>query len=277
MFRSAWAATAAACVVMPYALPILTLMSLVIADPGEQARAADQWNDGTPVGMQQADNKGWHPPMAAGAKPNQSLPLVPMAPSTTSSDLAYLRSELKRMAKEIGENSDWVGRGYSSFVQKVNEFDVQLEKLDNNRIACGESLKCSATAFHVIAVLCDVVAGLLTVMMGIVLAVRFVPGAQGWELAIIRWVMTLHKVLMGVFKKHWKLIMKITVILGLAGVGLNQFMQDLPFLKALPSQKPNLAEARVMWDASKADLAKDPTAPLDAGQAVPGVMPEFGF
>ncbi|MFI6733804.1 hypothetical protein ACIBI9_12810 [Nonomuraea sp. NPDC050451] len=274
MFRSAWAATAAACVVMPYALPILTLMSLVIADPAEQARAADQWNNRTPVGMQQADNKGWHPPMAAGAKPNMSL--VPMATSTSSSDLDYLRSELKRMAKEIGDSSEWAGRGYSSFVQKVNELDVQLEKLDNNRIGCAESLKCSATAFHVVAVLCDVVAGLLTVMMGIVLAVRFIPAAQGWELAIIRWVMSLHKCLMEVFKKHWKLIMKITVMLGLAGTAFNQFMQDLPFLKAMPSVKPNLAQASVMWDASKADLVKDPNPNLDVGQVdTRGLMPKF--
>ncbi|MET7329176.1 hypothetical protein [Nonomuraea sp. NPDC005650] len=277
MFRSALAATAAACVVMPYALPILTLMSLVIADPAEQARAADQWNDKTPVGMQQADNKGWHPPMAAGAKPNQNLSLVPMAAtSTASSDLDYLRSELKRMTKEIGESSEWAGRGYSSFVQKVNELDVQLEKLDNNRIACSESLKCSATAFHVIAVMCDVVAGLLTVMAGIVLAVRFIPGAQEWELAIIRWVMTLHKLLMGVFKKHWKLIMKITVMLGLAGTAFNQFTQDLPFLKAMPSKgTPNLVEASVIWDPSKADMVKNPTPQMPAMDD--SMIPEIGF
>ncbi|MEU6778012.1 hypothetical protein ABZ912_02330 [Nonomuraea angiospora] len=277
MFRSAWAATAAATIVMPYAAPILGLMSLVIADPAEQARAADQWNDKTPVNIGQADNKDWHPPMAAGAKPAQQTPLLaPPGNSGGASDLAYLRGELKRMAKEIGDNSDWAGRGYASFVQKVNELDAQLDKLDNNRVACGETLKCSATAFHVVAVLCDVVAGILTVMAGIVLAVRFVPGGQAWEAAIIRGVMSTYKCLQTVFKNHWKLVMKVTLYLGLAGTAFNQFTKDLPFLKAMPSTgAPNLVNASAIWDPSKADIVKNPTPQMPSVDD--SMIPEFGF
>ncbi|WP_433437721.1 hypothetical protein [Nonomuraea sp. CA-141351] len=282
MFYSALAAAGLAAVIMPYALPIVGLMSLLIADPAEQHRAAEQWDNKTPVNIQQADNKGWHPPMAAGVTPATQKPLGVLVPASStggSSDLAYLRGELKRMTKEIGESKEWAGRGYSSFVEKVNELDKQLDTLDSNRVACGDTLKCSATAFHVVAVICDIVAGLLTVMAGIVAAVRFVPGGQAWDLAAIKWVMTVYRTLLSVFKAHWKMIMKVTLMLGLAGTAFNQFTKDLPFLKAMPSTgTPNLVQASAIWDPSKADIVKDPQSDIPTtGLDQPSLLPEIGF
>ncbi|MEV1168957.1 hypothetical protein [Nonomuraea sp. NPDC049784] len=281
MFYSALAATGAATLIMPYALPILGLMSLLIADPAEQHRAAEQWNNKTPVNIQQADNKGWHPPMAAGATTATQQPLGVLVPAPSTgggSDLAYLRGELKRMTKEVGENSEWAGRAYSSFVQKVNELDRELEKLDNNRVACGDTLKCSATAFHVLAWICDIFAGLLTVIAAWVAVVRFTPWGGASEASAVVWTRNAYKTLMEIFKKHWKLIMKITLYLGLAGTAFNQFTKDLPFLKAMPSTgTPNLVQASAIWDPSKADIVKDPQSDIPSGLDQPSLIPEIGF
>ncbi|SEG99431.1 hypothetical protein SAMN05444920_11336 [Nonomuraea solani] len=262
LFREAWAATAAACVVMPYALPILALMSLMIADPAEQHRAAEKWLDESPVDMGAQGGDSKTPATASGGG---------------GSDLAFLRGELKRLSKEIGEKDEWEGRSYTSFLEKVNDLDGQLEKLDHTRAATGDTLKCSATLFHVLAVLCAIVGNLLAIMAGMLLAARFTPAAPAWEAMIIRQVISMHKVLKTIFSKHWKMIMKVTAMIGIAGVAFNQFTQDMPFIKAMPGKvKPNLIEAGAIYDSTKVDIVDSPASQMNLGD-MDSPIPEFGF
>ncbi|MFG6192992.1 hypothetical protein [Nonomuraea sp. JJY05] len=277
LFKRAWSVTAAATAIIPYALPILGLMSLVLADPGEQDRAGDQWNDKTPVNISQNDQKGWHPPMAAGAKPAQQTWNVPMtASSSQASDLSYLRGELKRLVKEIGDAGEWAGQGYSSFTQKVLELDGQLEKLDNTRVACGDTLKCSAAAYHFLAQLCMIVSTLMGTLAAFVAITYATPANVQAQVTAIKTVQSVYKSMLASFKSHWKLVAKVTVYMGLAATAYSQFTKDLPFLKAMPSTgTPNLVDASVIWDPSKADMVKNPTPQMP--NVDDGMIPEFGF
>ncbi|MEV0380004.1 hypothetical protein [Nonomuraea sp. NPDC050643] len=259
----------AASAIMPYAYPIVGLMWLLVSDPGEQDRAADQWLDKTPVNVAtpvplvKPKEQDWHPPMLPSSQSGAG-----------GSDLAVLRSELKRMSKEIGETEDWNGRSYDSFLKKVEVLDKHLDTLDRNRAGCGDTLKCSAQAFHALVSVCTGIAYILNALALFVLVARTNPWGLAAELRVLQVVKKLHDILMAVFKSHLKLVAKATVILGVAGVAYNQFAKDLFGLQAVSGSKPNLTEASAMYNAASADIEDDPASQFDTGKfETPSMMP----
>ncbi|RVX47354.1 hypothetical protein EDD27_10284 [Nonomuraea polychroma] len=267
-FVTALGLATAAAVVMPYAWPIVGLMGLMVADPFAQDQAADQWLNPHSVNISPASasplfagggQQEWRPPMAAPA----------------ASDIAALRGELQRLTKEIGEAGDWEGRAYQSFKDKVDVLDGHLATLDENRTGCGNTLRCTAQGYHVLMSVCIIVGAFLEALAVFVLACRMsVAGALQGEAAAMRAVVGLHNSVSTVFKNHWKLIMKATGILGIAGIAYNQFAKDLPGLQAVSASKPNLMEASAIYDAASLDMVDSPESKFDTGQfEQPSLMP----
>jgi hypothetical protein len=279
LFIGAQATATTAAVVMPYAWPIVGLMGLLIADPAEQHRAAEQWLDKNSVSIAggpsstgspfvQQTRQEFHPPMVEPARPDAG-----------TSDLAYLRSELRRLSKDIGSSDDWAGRAYSSFLEKVEVLDGHLATLDSNREGTGNTLKASAQGFHALMVFCVAIAAALAALAAYVsLARASVAWAAPAEGQAFSFVTTMHTTMKEVFANHWKLVLKASVILGLAGVAYNQFAQDLPGLQAVSGSKPNLMEASAVYNPAEADIGDSPESQFDTSQmesASP--LPEFGW
>ncbi|MGN9836767.1 hypothetical protein ACTMTI_01460 [Nonomuraea sp. H19] len=276
LFHGALAAAMLSLTVMPYAYPVVGLIGFFEgADPKEQHRAAEQWLNETPVDMGPAAPVGvlvtgpqkWHPPMAEPGRSDQSAGV---------SDLTYLRSELKRLTREIGEAGDWAGRAYSSYVKKVEELDGYLVKLESNRVNCGNTLKCSATGFHVLIGFCVGVAGVLTALaLWVTMAkINFAYSVMVQQQAVSR-VLDLHDLVSKVFSNHWKLVMRVSVILAGAGIIANQAAKDLPGLSAVEAKNPNLIEAGAMWKADKADIVDAPEKMKEP--KMPSMFPEVGW
>ncbi|MDP4506632.1 hypothetical protein [Nonomuraea turcica] len=261
-------ATAAA-MVMPYAWPLVGLMTLMVADPFAQDQGADQWLNPHSVNISSAsasplitggEQQEWRPPMAAPA----------------GSDIAFLRSELQRLTREIGQGENWEGRAYQSFKDKVDVLDGHLATLDENRIGCGNTLRCTAQGYHVLMSVCIIVGAFLVELAVFVNVCRMsVAGAAPGEASAMRAVLGLHNAVSTVFKSHWKLVLKATGILGVAGIAYNQFAQDLPGLQAVSASKPNLMEASAIYDPSSVDIVDNPKSEFDLEQ--PSLMPEMGW
>lgn len=278
IFLGAVAAAALAAVAMPYASPIVGLMGLLIADPAEQDRAANQWLNTTPIdaGPQSGPmgtpvtQQEWRPPMAAPASARGEH-------AAGTSDLTYVRDELKRLSEEIGKDEGWAGKGYQSFLEKVKVLDKHLETLDKNRVNCGNTLKCSAQGTHALVWVCANIAGLLVELAIYVSYMRATAAAIGGEVQAINFVMRLHTTMKTVFTQYWKKVVGASAILGGAAIAYNQFAQDLPGLEAVSGAKPNLMEASAVWDPTKSDMTDNPEAQFDVGELDDSLMPEFGF
>jgi hypothetical protein len=282
LFHAALAAALVSLKAMPYAYPVVGLIGFFEgSDPKEQHRAAEQWLNETPVDMGPAAPLGvlapgrqqeWRPPMVDLPRSDQPVGV---------SDLAYLRSELKRMTRDIGEAEGkegpaWAGRAYASYVKKVEELDGYLVTLENNRVNCGNTLKCSATGFHVLIGFCVAVAGVLTALaLWVTLAqINFAYSVMVHRQAVSR-VLDLHDLVSKVFANHWKLVMRVSVMLAGAGIIANQAAKDLPFLSAVEAKNPNLIEASAMWKADKADIVDAPEKIKEP--KMPSMFPEVGW
>ncbi|WP_043620925.1 hypothetical protein [Nonomuraea candida] len=280
LFTGALGTATVAAMAMPYAWPIVGLMSMVNGDPAEQDRGSDQWlnpnsvntwpasnSSGSPL-LRQTAQQEWRPPMPANPTPEGG-----------QSDIAFLRAELKRLTKEIGESGDWAGEMYTAWIEKVNVLDGHLAKLDDNRIACGETLNCSAQAYHAVLMFWVGMAGVLGACAAFVTAARIsVVGAASGEAAAMRAVLSLHQRATAVFQQHWKLVLKVSLLLNTAGIAYNQFAQDLPGIQAVPTAKPNLVEARTAWDPLQMTIGEDQQAALESGALEkPSFLPEFGW
>ncbi|MGR6923832.1 hypothetical protein ACU635_57040 [[Actinomadura] parvosata] len=278
-FTAALAAASAAAFIMPYAWPVVGLIGMMNGDPHEQDRGAEEWLNprsvgnwpsyapSTPLMPAQPQQQRWHPPMAANPTPGNQ------------SDLAFLRSELKRLAKEVGDAGDWEGQAYQSFMDKIGVLDKHLATLDTNREGTGHTLKASAQGYNAILMVCVAVAGVLGALAVFVQFCRssIVNAAPG-EAAAMRAVVSLHDAVSAAFKQHWKLVLKVSVILAAAGVAFNQFSQDLPGIAAVKSSKPNLIEAKAVWDPTTADIVDDPQSAFDSAQLEqPSIIPDIGW
>lgn len=278
LFLGAVATATAAAVILPYASPIVGLMGLLIADPAEQDRAADQWLNTTPIDagakpgpVGQTAAQEWRPPMAAPASSKGVH-----APG--ASDLTYLRGELKRLSREIGSNKEWAGRGYNSFLEKVDVLDGHLATLDSNRMNTGSTLKASAQGTHALVLCCVAIAAVLTTLAAYVTMLRATATlALAGEAQAIGVVESLHITAKAIFTSHWKLVLKASVLLGVAAVAYNQFTQDLPGLEAVSGTAPNLVEASAIWNPAASDVVDDPQSQFDAAKLDDSFMPEFGF
>ncbi|NJP96715.1 hypothetical protein HCN51_46055 [Nonomuraea sp. FMUSA5-5] len=116
--------------------------------------------------------------------------------------------------------------------RQVAEFDGHLQTLENNRTGCGNTLKCSAAAFHMLAMFCVVLAGLLATLAAYVVVVRPTPAGPAAEAQAIGTVGRLHLSLSSVIKNHWKLVLKAGLIMSAAGVTLSQLTRDLPLMRS---------------------------------------------
>ncbi|MFC5826695.1 hypothetical protein [Nonomuraea insulae] len=258
-FLTAVAMATSAAVIMPYAWPLVGLMSMLAADPHAQNAGAEEWLNPKSV------NVGASGEAAEG--------------KDSGSDIAALRSELKRIGKQIGEDGDWEGRAYQSFKDKIDVLDGHLATLDESRVGTGNTLKATAQGFHVLMQICVIVGGFLEALALFVMTARMtVAGAAPGEAAAMRAVMGLHQSVSTIFKNHWKLVLKATVILGIAGVAYNQFSHDLPGLQAASAKAPNLIEASAIYDPSSVDIVDDPQSQFDTSKMEdPSLMPDFGF
>ncbi|MET8005778.1 hypothetical protein [Nonomuraea glycinis] len=276
------ATASAAAFILPYASPIVGMMGLLVADPAEQDRGAEQWLNTTPidagpkpgpVGSPVAAQQEWRPPMAAPAAAAGS------EHAAGASDLTYLRGELKRLTREIGNDKGWAGRSYKSFLEKVEVLDGHLATLDSNRMNCGNTLKCSAAGTHALVMFCVALSVALTALASYVLLLRSTASLAmlTGEAQAISVVENLHMTMKTVFTNHWKLVLKASAILGVAAIAYNQFTQDLPGLEAVSGAKPDLMEASVIWDPTKADMIDNPESQFDASKLEDSFMPEFGF
>jgi hypothetical protein len=279
LFLGAVATATAASVILPYASPLVGMMGLLVADPAEQDRAADQWLNTTPidagpkpgpVGPSVAQQE-WRPPMAAPASTGGEH-------AAGASDLTYLRGELKRLSREIGNDEGWAGKSYTSFLEKVQVLDGHLATLDSNRMNCGNTLKCSAQGTHALVMFCVAVAAALTGLATYITVLRATASLAmvTGEAQVIGMVENLHVTMKTVFTNHWKLVLKASALLGVAAIAYNQFTQDLPGLEAVSGEKPNLMEASAIWDPTKSDMIDNPEAQFDTAELDTG-MPEFGF
>ncbi|NJP98243.1 hypothetical protein HCN51_53980 [Nonomuraea sp. FMUSA5-5] len=277
-FTAALGTASMAAFIMPYAWPVVGLIGMMSGDPQEQDRGAEEWLNPRSVNnwptyapatslTSAQQQQQWHPPMAAHPTPGDQ------------SDLAFLRSELKRLAKEVGDAGDWAGQAYESFIEKVNVLDKHLAALDDNRVGTGNTLKASAQGYNAILMVCVAVAAVLAALAVFVQFCRgsLVNAAAG-EANAMRAVMKVHEAVSAAFKQHWKLVLKVSLILSAAGVAFNQFTQNLPGIATVKADKPNLIEAKALWDPTTADIVDDPQSKLDAAQLEqPSIMPEFGW
>ncbi|WP_049570669.1 hypothetical protein [Nonomuraea sp. SBT364] len=253
IFMTALGTATAAALFVPYALPIVGLLATMLGDPAEQHRASEQWLNTTPVDA------------------------APESAGSGQSDLAFLRTELQRMTREIGQNDGWEGKAYASFQEKVNVLDQHLATLDQNRISCGNTLSCTAQGFHVLTLVASAVAAALTVLAAFVAICRTsVVAAPEGETIALTTSQRLYAAVARIYANHGKLIAKAGLIMSIAGVAYNQFAQELPGLQAVSGEKPNLIEASAMWDPSTSDMVDNPQAQFDPGQ-MESPMPEFGF
>ncbi|MFC4015655.1 hypothetical protein ACFOY2_51185 [Nonomuraea purpurea] len=272
------AVAAKAATTLPYAWPIVGFMLMAIADPDAQDRGAEQWlNPNSVITWPTANNAGspfigppvqqeWHPPMAAS----------PAARQDGSSDIAYLRSELNRLGREIGQSGDWEGRAYTSFMEKINELDGHLEALDRNRAGTGDTLKCTATGCRVLMYTFLVIAGILVTLQWFVIWSQTHPlTGQAAHIQAMRAVAQMSEKLSTWVTNHRTLMTTATLSLMGAAVLYNQFAKDLPGLQAVSASTPNLMEASAMWDPTTANIVDSPQSQFNPGQFDMG--PEFGF
>ncbi|MEV6031669.1 hypothetical protein AB0L65_11005 [Nonomuraea sp. NPDC052116] len=263
-FTASLGGVLAAATVLPYAYPIAGLMGLLVSDPAAQYRAADQWLNETPVGM--------------GPEKGSTAQSGPAVHKKGVSDLAYLRSELKRLSKDIGESEEWLGRGYNSFLKKVEELDGHLDTLDRNRVDCGNTLRCSALAFRVLEGFCALVSACLVSLAMYVAPLRLTPAGPSAEAVAINWVTRLHNVMAKILENHLKLVVKGTLILAGGSVIYNQLAHELPGMRPVSLEKPKLLDAKAMWNAADADISDDPESKLDTGALKqPSLLPEIGW
>ncbi|MEU6713217.1 hypothetical protein ABZ897_17175 [Nonomuraea sp. NPDC046802] len=256
--------------------------AIAFANPDEQDGAGNQWLNpqtvngwpmpaaggrGTPFMGSQVQQE-WHPPMAA----------TPATRQEGSSDIAFLRSELRRLGREIGQSGDWEGRAYSSFMEKIDVLDGHLDTLDRNRVGTGETLKTTAFGYRCVIGFCDAVAAVLQVLSMRVIATRGMgPQALLNETATMRFVYQMNKTASEVLSKHQTFVRRATIGLIAAGVLYNQFAKDLPGLQAVSASTPNLMEASTMWDPTNADIVDSPESQFDSSQINQGILPEVGF
>jgi hypothetical protein len=262
MFMGAFVAATSTLVFMPYAYPLAALLgSMVGADPHSMTQAADQWHDKTPVHAGPA-----YGPQAWKGVQSQGV-----------SDLTYLRSELKRLSKQIGEK-DWKGKAYASFTEKVDDLDDQLAKLETNRTGTGDTLNSAAQLYHGLAIFCMSVAGVMLALASYLFVARAlsVPGTA--DAQVIKFIKDLQIAVQKVLSKHAKMTFKVSLILGAAAVAYNQFSHSLPLVQAMPGKNPKLIDASAAWDPTQSDIVDNPTAgldPSDLGDTSP--LPDIGF
>ena len=269
--------------VMPYAYPLLTAIGFLAgSDTGEIDRAAIGWHDKTPVGLDSSpfpvspggQGQAWHPPMAASSGSQQG------AQQSGSSDLSFLRNELQQLTKKIGEK-DWKGEAFTSFAQKVKEFDDGLASLELNFKGTGDTLHQTAYIYHEIAKFIKLITNFMVGLATFVLACRALP-LTGWSVELNMVMLTVRDVTASVQKvifSHTKIILKVGVILGIAAVGYNQFSHNLLGLHAVSSGKtPDLIQASAVWDPTTSNITDDPTAGLDTGDlGDTSPLPDIGF
>lgn len=262
--------------VMPYAYPLLAAYGFVVgADTGEIDRAATAWKDKTPVGLApppfpvSAGGQGWHPPMAAASSGSQQ---------SGSGDLTFLRNELLRLTSKIGEE-DWKGEAYASFSKKVKQFGDELGQMEVNFKATGDTLHNSASIYHGIVDFLKEVANLMSGLATFVLACRALP-LTGWSVEVDMVMLMVRDITTTVQKvifSHTKIILKVSVILGLATVGFNQFSHSLPGLHAVSDKTPKLIDASASWDVTSSTITDDPKASLDTDLGDTSPLPDIGF
>jgi len=256
-FRWALYTATAATFVMPYAAPLVAIMALFNMDPPEQQRAAEQWLDSTPVGVETVD--GGEPAAGGGG------------------DIATLRAELRRMVQEIGQE-DWKGLSYATFREKVETLDQHLEQLDRNRQAAGNTLETSARWSSAILEFFTSIAVVLDGMAAAVLVSRVHPIALA---AVTRHtllgVQMMHRSAMELARNHAKFMLKGTLLLTAASVAYSQFTHDLPGLKAVKGETPNVLEASTMYNPSSGNFDTLPAAEIDQSELKKSPIPEFGF
>ncbi|MEV4562576.1 hypothetical protein AB0K12_02265 [Nonomuraea sp. NPDC049419] len=245
--------------VMPYARPLVALMAMVTMDPAEQDRAADQWLDATPVGVKPvADSKG-SPGAAVGA-----------------GDLAVLRSELKRMVAEIGKQ-DWKGQAYTTFQKRAEELDRKLETLDRNREGCGQTLKASAHISHWVLQFFKWIARALAGFAALVVASTFNPVARIAVMqSVMKVVVKIHATALRIFTNHRKVILRVAMAVGAAGVVYNQASKDLLAMNAVPTKTPDLIDGAIQYDVEEVDFTKSPLAEAGANKPDLGILGNMG-
>jgi hypothetical protein len=247
---------------MPYAYFIVAALGTMAgADPHAMTQAADQWHDKTPVNAGPAYGpQAWKAVQAQGV-----------------SDLTYLRNELKRLSNQIGEK-DWKGMAYSSFTKKVDDLDDQLAKLESNKMGTGDALNGAAQVYHVFAIICVCVAGIMMALATYLLVARFltVPGSA--DIQAMKFIKDLQVTVQKLLSKHAKIIFRISVILGGATLAYNQFSHSLPGLHAASGKSPDLIKASAAWNSMTSDITDDPTAGLDQGNlGDTSPLPDMGF
>ncbi|MGV9772954.1 hypothetical protein [Streptosporangium sp. NPDC003464] len=278
MYIGATALAGMAAVVIPYARPITFLMGLMGGDSPEMERAAAQWNDKSPVHIQPLASPAslfLKPGAKPDPKPAEVRPPMIDPVQAAGGDIALLRQEMGRLVREIGNNKQWVGTSYDTFVKTFNEFDTNLALFESRRKGVGGSLDVAAEVYFWGAVVCQgiatVLAGLATYVSLARATAAFAATAEGQALGI---TLRLGATMQRIVDAHTKGVWRITGIVSAIAVLYNQQSQSLPGVAAVQGKTPEFTQA-LNYDPSTGGL----TAPLPKTPEVkmPSLLPDFGW
>ncbi|GLW96141.1 hypothetical protein [Microtetraspora sp. NBRC 16547] len=157
-------------------------------------------------------------------------------------DLDQLKNEIVRLRDSIKDK--WEGPAHSTFTSTVDAFVEGIDQLKKNHDAAGDSLDQSARLYHVGAIVCVVVAGVLASLAAIqYLCLAYPPSKLAVRIASSTALADLATLLKGLLEKQGRAIFTLTGVIALVNSLSSQTGELFPSMKALPQQGADFSSA----------------------------------
>ncbi|MEU7896865.1 hypothetical protein AB0B45_28885 [Nonomuraea sp. NPDC049152] len=252
--------------VIPAVIPLAMLFWGLVAYPEKMGEGADHWKDSTPahaptqstpsfVQVTNEDKKKeeWHPPMAG-------------------DDIKLLRDALKQLLTQAEKQQVWQGMSFDSFKKLALEFDGKLADLQELRLGVSGSLEAAKTAYDFLSDLLLTIASFVVALAAFTAASSVTPPtfitAHARALQILQ---MLYRQVGNIIGLMSKLTMKITFMMSAMGYTAIALTSQFPGMKPLKGTPPAFVQAKAVFDPAKQEVAKDPTADVQAN-----VKPDMG-